>query len=519
MGYRKIINYDYKPRITVRLQHNRPNRWGFRFWRWMMLPALPVAVAVLAGMASQERPFSGPRLSESLPPHINTEVGLPAADPLEIPELSNAILDPWDGLPAAPGDHARIPPAEDPAEDIAQAEPAETVSDSHWDTVTVKSGDNLSLIFERLRLNRRDLHSILDLGSTTQGLTRLRPGQEIRFRSENGDLLEMVHEQDLTSSLHVRRTDDDGFIAENIVVEPETRVAMAVGRIDSSLFLAGQAAGLSDNLIMQVAEIFGWDVDFVLDIRKGDSFSVIYEELLKDGVKIKDGAILAAEFNNRGKVFRAVRFVNADGNADYYSDEGQSMRKAFLRTPVKFSRISSHFNLQRKHPVLNTIRAHRGVDYAAPTGTPIKATGNGKVSFVGNKGGYGKTVVLQHGSSYSTLYAHMSRFAGGLRQGQSVRQGQVIGYVGMTGLATGPHLHYEFQVNGVHRNPLTVDLPKALPIPNEQIAAFQSQSRVLLSQLDMLSRAHAEAQGTETAAATGQDVRDRKTELAARSES
>jgi murein DD-endopeptidase MepM/ murein hydrolase activator NlpD len=211
---------------------------------------------------------------------------------------------------------------------------------------------------------------------------------------------------------------------------------------------------------------------------------MIYEEKFKDGVKVQDGAILAAEFVNQGKSFRAVRYTHADGYTDYYNDTGYSMRKAFLRTPVNFTRISSGFSLGRKHPVLNTIRAHRGVDYAAPAGTPIKATGAGIVTFSGYKGGYGNVVILRHGEKYSTLYGHMSRFAKGISTGKRIKQGQTIGYVGMTGLATGPHLHYEFHVNGVHRNPLTVELPKALGIPGGIMADFKAKTTPLLSQLD-----------------------------------
>jgi murein DD-endopeptidase MepM/ murein hydrolase activator NlpD len=258
----------------------------------------------------------------------------------------------------------------------------------------------------------------------------------------------------------------------------------AEARITSSLFVAGQEAGLSDNLIMQLAAIFGWDIDFALDIRAGDSFKLLFEQRFKDGRKVDEGPILAAEFSNRGDSLRAVRYTAPDGITGYYSETGMAMRKAFLRTPLKFTRISSNFNLRRRHPVLNRIRAHRGVDYAAPTGTPVKAAGDGVVVFAGTKGGYGKTVVLRHGGVYSTLYAHLSRYAGGLRRGQRVGQGAVIGYVGSTGLATGPHLHYEFQVNGIHRDPLNVPLPRAEGIPADQLPRFEAEAALLLAQLD-----------------------------------
>ena len=252
----------------------------------------------------------------------------------------------------------------------------------------------------------------------------------------------------------------------------------------SSLFLAGQRAGLSDKLIMEMVSLFGWDIDFALDIRKGDEFKLIYQEQYKDDQKVGDGPIVAAVFTNRNEAFRAVRYTTPDGDTNYYNENGASMRKAFLRTPLKFSRISSRFNLRRKHPVLNRIRAHKGVDYAAPTGTPIKATGDGTVTLAGRKGGYGRTVILKHGGTRSTLYAHMSSISKNIRRGKRVKQGQIIGYVGKSGLATGPHLHYEFRVNGVHRNPLTVKFPNASGVPKKYLADFKQQTAVHLAQLE-----------------------------------
>lgn len=355
-----------------------------------------------------------------------------------------------------------------------------------WQTISVVAGDNLSLIFSRLGLSKKNLHEILDSGPTASSLKDLRPGQEIRFRVEEGQLAEMIHDVDLETALHVTR-DDNAFSSRLLETKPDRRIATATATIEDSLFVAGQKAGLSDNVLMQLIDIFGWDIDFVLDIRVGDHYSVVYEELYKDGEKVKDGRVMAAEFVNQNRKLRAVYFVDANNQSDYYADNGTRMRKAFLRTPVNFTRISSNFNLQRRHPVLNTIRAHRGVDYAAPHGTPIKATANGKVLSVGTSGGYGKAVKLQHGGSIATLYAHMSRFARGLKSGDSIKQGQTIGYVGQTGLATGPHLHYEFLVNGAHRNPLTVELPKAEPIPNEMIDEFRNRTGPLLAQLDSLA--------------------------------
>lgn len=241
----------------------------------------------------------------------------------------------------------------------------------------------------------------------------------------------------------------------------EVRLTRVAGIIDRSLFDDGQGAGLSDRLIMELAEIFGWDIDFVVDLRRGDSFAVLYEEKYWQGQKVADGDILAAEFINQGREFRAIGFRTDNGRMQYYSPDGFVLQRAFLRTPVKFSRVSSLFSNSRYHPILKTWRAHHGVDYDAPVGTPVRATASGRITALGWNGGYGNMVAIRHAGPYSTLYAHLSRYRAGLRAGQTVEQGEIIGYVGRTGLATAPHLHYELQVNGVHRDPLTFELPSS----------------------------------------------------------
>lgn len=235
---------------------------------------------------------------------------------------------------------------------------------------------------------------------------------------------------------------------------------------------------------MDLANVFGYDIDFALDLREGDEFELVYEEKFVADKVVGSGNILAARFTNRGKTYSAVRYVNKQGLPSYYRADGTSMRKAFIRTPVDFARISSRFSTGRRHPVLNKIRAHKGVDYAAPRGTPIKATGDGRVTLAGRHGGYGNTVIIQHGNRYKTLYAHMHNFAKGIRNGSQVKQGQVIGYVGTTGLSTGPHLHYEFQVNGVHVDPLSQKLPMADPIAASEKQRFLQQSKPLMALLD-----------------------------------
>ena len=339
----------------------------------------------------------------------------------------------------------------------------------NWQEVTVKSGDNLSLIFPRVGLTARDVYNVAQLGNDVKPLLNLKPGQTIRFgfspdvRDKNV-LKQLDLQLSQTTNLLVTST-ETGYEAQTTIRQVESRQSHASGQIKTSLFEAGLQAKLSDKLIMELAYIFGWDIDFALDLRVGDAFKLIYEENYLDGDKIADGNILAAEFTNRGKTFRAVRYTDDTGLSRFYAPNGDSMRKAFSRSPVHFSRISSRFNPNRKHPILKTNRPHRGVDYAASRGTPILATGDGKVNFIGTKGGYGRTVVLTHGGKYTTLYAHMSKYKKGLKRGKRVKQGDTIGYIGSSGLATGPHLHYEFRVNGVHRNTLTVSLPKADPLP------------------------------------------------------
>lgn len=359
-----------------------------------------------------------------------------------------------------------------------------------WHEQKVKSGDNLTKIFSRVGLNARDVYNVTQSDGDIKTLLNLKPGQIVQFglkqHEDGSNSLEQIKLSINEVKTLLVTANEAGYSAETETREIETREQVAVGYIESSLFEAGLLAGLSDELIMELAYIFGWDIDFALDLRQGDSFKLIYEENFIDGKKFEDGDILAAEFTNRGKTFRAVRFTDDKDNSHYFAPNGDSMRKAFSRTPVHFSRISSKFNPNRLHPVLKTSRPHRGVDYAAATGTPIMATGDGKVSFLGTKGGYGRTVVLSHGGKYTTLYAHMSRYKKGLKSGHRVKQGQVIGYIGSSGLATGPHLHYEFRVNGVHRNPLTVPLPHAKPLADKYMTEFQQQATPLLAELDKL---------------------------------
>jgi murein DD-endopeptidase MepM/ murein hydrolase activator NlpD len=361
--------------------------------------------------------------------------------------------------------------------------------DSRSRQITVKTGDSLYAIFIREGIPARDLATLLRSDKTNALSRHLRPGQNLALSlSATNTVRSITLAVDETRTFTAVRTGGASFTTSISTYPLERRIATASAVIEDALFLAGQRAGLSDRVIMEMIEIFGWDVDFALDVRAGDHFMVIYEELFKDGEKVRDGKILASEFRNRGRSIRAVRYAKKEGSGEYFSPEGFSMRKAFLRTPVKFSRISSRFTRGRMHPVLQRMRAHKGVDYAAPRGTPIKAAGHGRVASSGRKGGYGKTVVLQHGGTYTTLYAHLSRIHPRAKAGKRVKQGEIIGYVGTTGLATGPHLHYEFRVRGVHKDPLRVTLPKALPIDRRYKNDFLVKTRPLVKQLDVLAK-------------------------------
>ena len=383
-------------------------------------------------------------------------------------------------------DHYVAPASVEILEELPAPAAGVPVQKDNWHEVTVKHGDSLAAIFSRLGISPKELHNLLAQGGATHNLKKIYPGQTLRvITGKDGTLLRLVYQVDQLNTLEISRNGEEFEISTEHRT-PERRVKNSTGTIDSSLFMSAQQAGLSDSLTMELAGIFGWDIDFVLDIRKGDQFTVLYEELFLDGENIGNGEILAAEFVNQGKKYQAIRYTDKGGKTDYYSLDGKSMRKAFLRTPVEFSRISSGFSLGRKHPILNKIRAHKGVDYAASRGTPIKSTSNGKIVHRGNKGGYGKTIIIKHGSKYSTLYAHMSNYRKGLKVGSRVKQGQVIGYIGSSGLATGPHLHYEFRVDGVHRDPLRVKLPGAEPLDKQYRDDFMAKAESLVAQLELV---------------------------------
>lgn len=385
-----------------------------------------------------------------------------------------------------------IPEAEiSPESDIQTS--VQLVDENEWETTVIKSGDSLASIFSRNGLSATTTHAIATLNDHTKTLRYIKPGQRIHLLiDENSNLRQMKYEPDITKTLLIQRTEDQSFSSQITNFELDAYPVYREGVIESSLFEAAAASDIPESVIMDLASIFGWDIDFSLDIRKGDRFGIVYNELYKDDVKIRNGQILAAEFINDGKTYRAAYYTDPKGDGDYFDENGKSMRKAFLRSPVEFSRISSRFSNKRWHPVLSKWRSHKGVDYAARRGTPIRASGDGKIIHAGTKGGYGRAVIIQHGGRYTTLYGHLNGYARGTRSGKRVKQGQIIGYVGSSGLATGPHLHYEFRVNGVHRNPLTVRLPEAKPVHSSYLDHFREKTSIFLSMLRLMETTVAE---------------------------
>jgi len=359
---------------------------------------------------------------------------------------------------------------ENPIQALLNAPSSET---DNWIYYNVQAGDNLSTLFIRAGLSHTDVHYVDKATNQEKIFSRMQVGEKLAFLIRSGELIKVKYIINPLKSVLVTRTDNTAYIYETLERSPIKKQVLVSGQIKNSLYIDALNAGLTSNLTMNFAKVFSWDVDFSQDLQPGDEFQVVYEQLTIDGSKIKDGNILAAQFKTGGQNLIGIFYRDSQGDVGFYTPDGRSMRKAFLRMPVEFARISSKFNPRRRHPVSNKIRAHKGVDYAAKTGTPIMASGNGKIIFRGRKNGYGNTIVIQHGSDINTLYAHMSRFNKDFKTGSRVQQGQIIGYVGATGLVTGAHLHYEFRVSGVHKNPLTVKLKKAEKLPESELENFK----------------------------------------------
>lgn len=351
-------------------------------------------------------------------------------------------------------------------------------------TIDVKPGDSLSRILSDKGVSPQDIHRVSLADKQHNSLLKMRPGQIIHFTvdSYSGELNALTLALNRLDSIIFERNDNQ-FDRKELSLAPEIIRTYKEAEINSSLFVDGLRAGIAQPVLVELASIFAWDIDFALDIRQGDSLSLLYEEKFLDGERVDHGNIIAAQFINNGRTYKAIRY-ETDQGASYYTPDGLAMRKAFIRTPVDFTRISSRFNPNRLHPIFKTSRPHRGVDYAAPSGTPVKAAGDGTITFAGSQTGYGNVVIIDHGRGYQTLYAHLKGFADSARNGAIVKQGATIAYVGQTGWATGPHLHYEFRVNGIHKDPVTVKLPNDAPMPKNVLKEFLPYAQQVVTTLE-----------------------------------
>jgi murein DD-endopeptidase MepM/ murein hydrolase activator NlpD len=386
-----------------------------------------------------------------------------------------SVVLPAPSLTGIPGKDANPLPATNPS--------SQTQTDLETATLTVHRGDTLGRLFAEHHLSTDDMRAILAVGGDTTNLKHIHPGQIVNVGLDSsGRILHLSMNLDDSHRLEVSQV-AKGYLASVVDIPTETTVTYAHGVIENSLFDAATRAGLADPVIMQLIHLFGWDIDFAHDIRSGDSFTVLYQKIHRQGEAVTDGPITAAEFVTPEKTYRIVRFTDPSGHTGYYTPDGRNVRKALLRAPVAYTRISSGFSLHRMNPVLHIVRPHYGVDYAAPMGTPIMAAGDGRIVFRGRKEGFGRCIIINHGGGYSTLYAHMSRFRSKLHMGSRVKQDQVIGYVGESGEATGPHLHYQIMVDGVPRNPRTVTLPSAEPLLAKYRPEFSRDLGTLLAEM------------------------------------
>lgn len=376
-------------------------------------------------------------------------------------------------------------------EEVSLPLPSATIdrNEAFWQIEQVRQDDTLETLFRRMNIRDEDAIKFLMLSPDAHALnTQLLPGHSVETKTNaQGKLLYLEYELDADNILVAGLTSGGYVVAtKKLLLESQQVLKSAV--IRDTLFGATDDAGIPDQIAIQIAEILSSEIDFYQDLRPGDRFHVIYEAFYNAGEMMKTGNVLAVEFVNNGTTYQAIHFGDATGKYAYYTPDGKSLHKTFLRSPLEYTRISSSFSAGRYHPILQRIKAHRGVDMAAPTGTRVKASGDGRVAFMGKKGGYGNVVVLNHPNGISTVYGHLSRFSDAIRKGDAVNQGDIIGYVGMTGLATGPHLHYEFLVNGNHRDPMKVALPNTVPLDDNFKSEFNAHSLTMLAKLEMLKQ-------------------------------
>lgn len=376
---------------------------------------------------------------------------------------------------------AQTPAVPTPAHEVSSPKP-ETANYA-WTAVTVKPRDTLSRIFKRHGVKVKDAYAVAALKDAAV-LKKIHPGAEIRLAADDaGALATLRYRPDAFTTLHVDRK-DGRLRAEVITRTPEIKMRGEKATIWTNLLDAAKGVDVDFETVYALAQLFGWQVDFAREIRGGDQFSVIFEELYLDGKKVGNGDILAAELITSNRRLRALRHIDAQGHRTYYAPNGDGIQHSFLRSPLKFGRVTSRFSHKRFHPIFKKWRAHRGVDYGAPRGTPVLATGDGVIMRARHDPSYGKIIMIRHGEKYTTLYAHLHRLAVGMKSGARVKQGDVIGYVGNTGWVTGTHLHYEFRVDSIHRNPLTVKLPKSNPIAAEYLPEFLARAAAWVAQLE-----------------------------------
>lgn len=448
----------------------------------MVLVALLLMLITAAALLMPSTSAEAKRRAEPLAIQLPQPVDTPQS-PIEIASSAQNNQPTQDFQPSINADALLvIAPSTTPAPPLALSTPATASTDNEWHAITVRNGDTMATIFKRLALSQTVLHTLTQVKSYKNAVTKIFPGQQLEFSIANGELLGFKAHLSKLETVVFEKKRDDSYKVDKIVRVPETVRQYKHAEIKNSLFLAGMEAGLSHTMILELANVLGGEIDFALDPRKGDTFDVIYEEKWLDGQKVGEGEILAASYTNQGETFTAYRYADRNGDVGYFSPEGVSMRKAFMRAPLDFTRVSSGFNPNRLHPIFKTRRPHRGIDYSAPTGTPVYAAGDGRVVTSSYSASNGNYVVIQHGA-YQTKYLHLhKRFA---KAGQRVRQHQVIGTVGATGYATGPHLHYEFLVNGVHQDPGIIlrKLPKAVSIAASESARFKATVAGLKTQM------------------------------------
>lgn len=481
----RLVDQDY-----LWLRESTPRTQPGRLRRWLPFGLVPLAAAgVWYGFytspdnnkqADNTAPTS--YVDDSGPGHVPAVAQGPSAASVRPVNL----IQPLSQAPGAPTVRRAI------ADTLTMAPASDLIGDAAhpgWRSVDIEQGDTLSLAFERAGLSYMDSLHIAHMPKLGHYFTRgLRAGAHLQVEADTaGRVQNLVYPIDAARTITLTR-DGDTFTGDLARKALEHRRAYARGVIRHSFYKDAVAAGLSREQVAQLNKVLSFDIDFGRDIQAGDRFVVAYDELYRDGQRVGTGPLLAAALEGRTHDVRAIRYTDPSGHSEYYRPDGKPMQRSFVRAPVDFTRISSPFNLKRRHPVLHRLRRHEGTDFAAPQGAPIRATGSGRVTFRGRNGGYGNMVELRHDRHVTMRFAHMSRFARGLSVGDKIKEGQVIGYVGMTGLATGPHVHYEFRVDGKPRNPQTVKLPGEPPLTGSALARFKKTATPLLAALDTPSR-------------------------------